>query len=137
MTCLDTREWLLHAVRPADRAAAPVEVARHLNGCADCQRLTARLDRLERAYRTQPLPESAGWLARNDDPVEEAWRFDAFADKLLERVSAHADHPDPAAAGRVARHYQKVIDRGVAASLAKAAKKPALDFDHKHRLEKI
>jgi hypothetical protein len=59
MNCQRAQDWLLQADCPRRLEEAPAEVSGHVRTCADCQRLIARLERLERRWREEPLPASA------------------------------------------------------------------------------
>jgi hypothetical protein len=59
MSCSHAKEWILQAALPEELAAAPPDVAAHVRECGQCQRLIQKLNRMERSWRDEPLPESA------------------------------------------------------------------------------
>jgi hypothetical protein len=58
MTCEVSREWLLNAEKPACVDTAPADIASHIRGCAQCQKLEQDLAALEEQWRQRPLPAS-------------------------------------------------------------------------------
>ena len=55
---------------------------------------------------------NAAWLARNDDPVDRAERFDKLANRLLKRLRKDADRRDAKVMKRLAKHYGRVQELG-------------------------
>jgi hypothetical protein len=84
----------------------------------------------------EKLIETAGWLAQHNDPVEEAERFNAIADQLLERLHAAAPHGDERLLARLARRYQRLAEQGIDRNLERAAAAPA-DPERNQRLERV
>ncbi|MFL5338612.1 MAG: hypothetical protein ACJ8F7_00460 [Gemmataceae bacterium] len=80
------------------------------------------------------LMENGAWLTSNEEPLEEAERFNTLADQLLVRVETAAGRND-AAGQKLARQFQRVASRGVDAKLEQA--KVEGDQKKQARLEKI
>src|SRR5258708_27276438 len=59
MICQTAQEWLTHADHPVRLADAPPDVAAHIHGCGGCQKVMAKVIRLDAAWRGLPLPASA------------------------------------------------------------------------------
>src|SRR5437588_468549 len=130
MDCRDAREQLLEAEDPSELAP---ELAGHVAACDACRQLAGEVARLEQAWRAIPgsLLENAPWLARNEDPLDEADRFDDVADKLATRMSSATRGGDRRRAGYYARLFRKVQDQGIAAKLEALEASGSLDFDRR------
>ena len=87
----------------------------------------------DRAF-AQTLMENGAWLAANEEPLEEAERFNTVADQLLARVETTANRSD-GAAERLARQFEQVATRGVDAKLDQVT--VADDQKKQAKLEKI
>jgi hypothetical protein len=91
--------------------------------------LRADLDRArlpdEERQLAEYLLETGAALAHQADPLEDAARFDALADRLLQRLRSASAQEEGRDLGRCARQYEQVLERGVDANLerAKAGKK--------------
>ncbi len=83
----------------------------------------------------ETLFENGAWLAANEEPLEEAERFDAVADQLLSRVETAANHQDGVAVKKFARQYDRVASQGIDAKLVRV-EQPA-DSAKQAKLEKI
>jgi hypothetical protein len=69
MNCDLAQTWLLNADAPADYPAGAAEIAEHVRGCGQCQKLAQDVVRLEQLWRDRPLPgraetSKAGFLVR-------------------------------------------------------------------------
>jgi hypothetical protein len=80
---------------------------------------------------------NAPWLARNDDPLAVADRFDDLADQLLRRMGAATQGGDDHRVERYARLYNRVVELGIASKFDVLEKSAALDFDRKRRVERL
>ena len=58
MDCRQIHEWLLDAEDPREPQGTPEQLA-HLQQCTECHELSAKLIRLETAWRDQPVPDEA------------------------------------------------------------------------------
>ncbi len=83
------------------------------------------------------LLDNGTWLARNDDPLAEADRFDEVANRLLQRVDSAAAHEREQEVSRVAEQYHRVAELGVGASLERVKSDPGLGADRKRHLDKL
>ncbi|MBL8797920.1 MAG: hypothetical protein JNM56_28740 [Planctomycetia bacterium] len=83
------------------------------------------------------LLENGSRLAAHDDPIAEAERFSAVADKLVEKLHQAALGKDEKAIDRYARLQTQVAQRGVGDRLAKIEEAGVLNFESERRLEKV
>jgi hypothetical protein len=77
---------------------------------------TASLNADDRQLATLLL-EQGSWLAKNDDPVDEAEHFSELADQFVARLDRAAAANDAKALQRLGRNYDRVAQKGVAARL--------------------
>jgi hypothetical protein len=63
----------------------------------------------------------AAWLASHDDPLEEADRFIALAEKILNRIATPAGPTTEQQTSDLARQYDCLVEQGIAGNLDKAA----------------
>ncbi len=94
----------------------------------------AKLQDQDRAL-AETLVQDGEWLANNVEPLDEADRFTALADRLVDRIDSASDDADVAA--RMVAYYQHVSTRGISAKLDRAAKAAAADEVRERRMEKI
>ena len=84
----------------------------------------AKLPPREQDLANQLLDHSA-WLARNDDPLDAADRFQDLSDTVLTMMEDSTSQPRETE--QYAVYISKLNDRGVSANMARAAKRPAAD----------
>jgi hypothetical protein len=83
------------------------------------------------------LLETGRWLATNNDPLAEAEHFSQMADRLVARLGNATRRGENDWSRRLARLQNLVAERGVSANLERAQGSGSLDFEHRHRLEKL
>lgn len=83
------------------------------------------------------LLADAPWLAHNADPLAEADRFNALADKLLKRLSRASRARDARRAEQSARLYGRVVELGISSKIDVIEQSGALDFERQRRLERL
>ena len=100
-------------------AASPEERQEIFARRADALKADLSRSRLSGDDRTfaEQLLDNGAWLAANEEPLEEADRFDAVADQLLARVESAAQRSDSAATEKLARQYNRVATQGIDAKL--------------------
>jgi hypothetical protein len=81
------------------------------------------------------LVQDGEWLATNTEPLDQADRFTALADQLVDRIDSASD--DANVAARMVNYYQYVSTRGISAKLDRATKTAATDEASAKRMEKI
>lgn len=81
---------------------------------------TASLNAEDRQLATLLL-EQGSWLAKNNDPVDEAEHFSELADQFVARLDRAADANDARALQRLGRNYDRLAQRGVNARLQRLA----------------
>jgi hypothetical protein len=85
----------------------------------------------------QELMDTGAWLAGNDDPVAEAERFGAIADKLLVRLNLATAGKDKPKVVKLANAYQRLNDVGVTKNLDRALAALPHDPKKKHKLDHV
>jgi hypothetical protein len=129
---LDWNEQISEAQTPAERARLHAEQVEQLK--ADLQK--PGLSEGDRAL-AEKLLETADWLTKHTDPVEEAERFNALADQVLDRLHAATRRGDEKAMERMARHYRRIAEHGIEGNLERAHSAPAPDPERNKRLERL
>ena len=81
--------------------------------------------------------ETAPWLARNQDPLAEADRFNDVADQLVTRMNLATRGGDHDRVERYARLYRRVRELGIESKLDLLEATGALNFDGQRRLERL
>lgn len=85
----------------------------------------------------QALLDNGSFLADHLDPAAEVDRFSLLADKLLEQLTRAKANGNTKAMNRFARHYRRVAEQGIDVKLERLRTVKALDFDRRHKLERI
>ena len=98
--------------------------------------LKARLPSGDRGF-AESLLETAPWLARNQDPLAEADRFNDVADQLVTRMNLATRGGDHDRVERYARLYRRVRELGIESKLDLLEATGALNFDGQRRLERL
>jgi hypothetical protein len=83
---------------------------------------------------SEELLANGAWLAAHDDPVSEADRFTAVADRLQERMKWAAGHGKEHEWNRCAQHFRLVTEKGVAATMERVRKMGEFNEEQKRRL---
>ncbi len=100
----------------------------------------SRLSNEDRQFG-ETLLHNGQWLTSNTEPLEEAVRFDALADRIVDRVQVAADSRDAIAAKKNANRYKRITEKGIDAKLAreqaKAAKAARANEAYQRKLEKL
>jgi hypothetical protein len=128
-------DWNLSLARsptPADRDRLYEDQAAGLKA----EVLKARLQDGDRGL-AESLLETAPWLARNDDPLAEADRFNDVADQLLARLSLASRGGDNERVERYARLFRRVRELGIETKLDVLESSGALNFDRRRKLERL
>jgi hypothetical protein len=105
-----------------------------------------RLPQLQQAVRTAKLSpreqnlanqllDHGEWLARNDDPLDAAERFQDLADAVL--VLMEETTAEPRESEQYAVYVSKLNDRGVEANMARAARHPAPDAARQAKTQRV
>ena len=94
--------------------------------------LKARLPSGDRGF-AESLLETAPWLARNQDPLAEADRFNDVADQLVTRMNLATRGGDHDRVERYARLYRRVRELGIESKLDLLEATGALNFDGQRR----
>ncbi len=69
----------------------------------------------------ETLLENGSWMAKNEDPMAEAERFNDIADKLVVHMDAAVSAKDQKKVVKLARSYQRITDGGISPNLKRAA----------------
>src|SRR5262249_21631097 len=85
----------------------------------------------------ETLWENGAWLAENEDPLAEADRFTAVADRLVEMMHTANKKGNNRALKRFAPHYGQVAENGIDANLEKIRASGVLDGERNRNLERI
>jgi hypothetical protein len=92
---------------------------------------------LEERDLAQRLLENGRWLESHDDPIEEAQRFDALADLMLDEIDNSVTQGRPVTSERLARRYHHLAADGLYTRLDHLKASPALTSAQQRRLERL
>src|SRR5438477_32718 len=73
------------------------------------------------------LLENSAWLARNDDPIAAADRFNDIADQVVARMSTSGE--DPQRVAKLASVYTRLSDQGIDRNLDRAFESGSLSAE--------
>lgn len=83
----------------------------------------------------ETLLENSSWLARNDDPMAAADRFNDIADKVVSRLDAATNAHDDKRIVLLANTYSRLMEVGVDANLERVIASGNLDVEGQKKLE--
>jgi hypothetical protein len=123
---------LARAASPEERTRIYADRAPELARAVKASSLSAEDEALAAS-----LLADAPQLAHQADPLADADRLSAVADKLLKRLNRASRARDARRAEQSARLYGRVVELGIDSKLALIEQSGALDFERQRRLERL
>lgn len=121
---------IAQAQTPAERQAIYDIQAVNMKGLLTNSKLSQ-----EDRELAQTLVETGAWLTNNNDPMAEAERFGAIADKLLARLDSATTAKDNRRLTKFADTYRRVTEVGVSGNIERAFSASSMDPKHKLKLD--